>query len=134
MIRANESILNIVRLLMAFIMLSNCSDSQFRDLGSGYSLARISEEQVFISKRDYGSEDPVIIPKVVAFTSIRGTIFAKQFKLPYQEGFYRETPGEFAFWILNTSSEKLYGPFSYPEFQAKTKELGFEDIVLKPVR
>jgi hypothetical protein len=98
-------------------------------LGHGYAIWRTSAHQIQVSPEGWGSETPIIPPKVVELGHNGTWVIAKQQHLRRRslsptDTYEEPDPGVFSWWILRLDKPQVWGPLSQPEFGAKREELG----------
>ena len=110
-------------------------------VAGNYELCRTSGDEIKVVPFDGWSDStPRIPPKVVEIALDRTFVLAKQQHLRRRspddprDTYEEPVPGEFSYWILDTSVPKAFGPFELEEFnkrRAKMKISG--DLKLRDV-
>ena len=94
-----------------------------------YVINRTSAVDISISAQ-HRSSAPRIADIVVECNTDGRFIIAKRQGLKVRD----PDPDVFDYWVLDSASDKLYGPFSAKEFTAKRAELGVaKDLTLRDV-
>ena len=129
-----------VFLLSSITFITGCGDSFVYGPGvhdfdaplcGGYEIVRSSAHQIHVAPICGGMTDtqPIIPAKVVELGHDERFIIAKQNHLkrrsPHdpQDTYMEPDPGVFSYWILDTKTPQVYGPFSEIDFAKKREEL-----------
>lgn len=106
-------------------------------LAGDYFLYRTSAHQVEVSpKEGWGDKTPRIAPKVIEVAWDERYVLAKQQALKRrspdnpQDTYEEPAPGVFHYWILDTKTPQVIGPFSKEGFEEKRKALGIPDTLI----
>ena len=112
------------------------------ELCGGYHIHRMSGVQIWVGEENSDGQTPPVIPPTVKTLGHDGRFIVAQ-----QHPLKRRSPGDpndtymepdvnkFNYWILDTRTSEVHGPFALEAWREKRKELGVsEAIELKAVR
>jgi hypothetical protein len=98
-------------------------------LSNGYHLFRTSAHTIVISRQASRHDTPLIPAKVVDYDFDDRFILAKRQRMQRRserpnESYELPVPDAYDYWILDHSTESLYGPMSLDEYNEERKRLG----------
>ena len=106
------------------------------DVAGNYELSRSSAHQVSVIPKDgWSDESEIIPPKVVKIAWNEQFVIAEQQILQPRTpndptDSYEEPSNEFAYWILDTTNRKSYGPFIDKEqLKAEMKRMNIPETM-----
>ncbi len=91
------------------------------------------ENAIHIRHKDETKAKQFVPPQIVEMAFDKSVIIAKQLKQPYQKGYWCESPGAFAHWVVDVNDEAIFGPFSEPELLSELAKLGLPNLDLKDI-